>query len=70
MVMKYLSTCVVGATLDDDEPEEEMTSEIEGFNVEKNVNNCYEIHGTLRYPASKKPASVKAILKVTPAANS
>lgn len=59
----YLSTCVVGSTLEDDEPEEEVASEIEGFIVEKNLDNCFEIHGTLKNQNSKKPNSVKALLK-------
>ncbi|PAA65553.1 hypothetical protein BOX15_Mlig018534g2 [Macrostomum lignano] len=62
-ISKYLSQCAVGATLEDNEEEEEEAgSVLSGDFPVKPKEGCYEIHGTLKKTGAKQPEFVKEIL--------
>uniref|UniRef100_A0A1I8IWJ0 Nucleoside-diphosphate kinase n=1 Tax=Macrostomum lignano TaxID=282301 RepID=A0A1I8IWJ0_9PLAT len=62
-ISKYLSQCAVGATLEDNEEEEEEAgSVLSGDFPVKPKEGCYEIHGTLKKTEAKQPEFVKEIL--------
>jgi len=66
LLSQYLSQCVVGATLQPAEDEEEEVAEDNDEEKEPDESKAgaYEVIGTLSDPASPKPDFVKEIVKV------
>lgn len=64
MFVQFLSTCTVGASLEDIEEEEEDAESIDSGILPPSKEGCYEIIGTLKDKANPKPEFVKEIIKV------
>jgi len=66
IIWQYLSQCVVGATLQPAEEDEEEAAEDNDEDKEPEENKAvtYEVIGTLSDPVSEKPDFVKEIVKV------
>ena len=63
-MFQFLSQCVVGASLEDAEEEEDDAGSVASGAVPPVKEGCYEVIGTLKDPASKVPDGVKEIIKV------
>ncbi|CAH1792741.1 unnamed protein product [Owenia fusiformis] len=61
-IAKYLSQCVVGASLEDPEDEEEDAASVDSAFIPPPKEGCYDIIGTLKKKGSRKPDFVKEII--------
>ena len=64
-MFQYLSQCVVGASLDEVEEEEDDNESVESGAVSSPKEGCYEIIGTLKDKSNPKPEFVKEIIDVS-----
>ena len=63
-IAKYLSQCVVGASMDEIDEEEEDAESVDSGMIQANKEGCYEILGTLKDKNHGKPDFVKEIIDV------
>ncbi|XP_013392761.1 adenylate kinase 7 [Lingula anatina] len=61
-IAKFLSSCVVGASLEEMEEEEEDARSVDSATLARPKEGCYEIIGTLKNKEAKKPDFVKEII--------
>ncbi|KAL5008400.1 hypothetical protein ScPMuIL_013981 [Solemya velum] len=62
-VAKYLSKCVVGASLEEPEEEEDAKSTDSAFNEPTKKEGCYEVVGTMKSKDGTVPLFVKEAIK-------
>ncbi|XP_029648772.1 adenylate kinase 7-like [Octopus sinensis] len=60
-IAEYLSTCQVGATLD--EEDEEMADEEAERDMQPTKDDCYEVYGTISSKENDRPKFVKEIIE-------
>ena len=63
--LQYLSQCVVGASLEEIEEEEEDNESVSSDIIPVAKDGCYDIIGTLKDRTNPKPDFVKEIIQVT-----
>lgn len=63
ILLQYLSRCVVGASLE--EPEEEDDARSTGSFIQPPKEGCYEIVGTTKDKTVEKPDYIKELINVS-----
>ena len=62
-LLQYLSRCVVGASLEEPEEEDDARSTSSSI-IMQPKEGCYEVVGTVKDAETTKPETVKEIIKV------
>ncbi len=63
--LQYLSQCIVGASLEEMEEEEEDNESVASGGIATPKEGCYEVIGTLKDKSQPKPEFVKEIIDVS-----